>query len=108
MLFFGAVKTQRGRIETTMGPRPYFPECAPKRNWPLPAPGQDVKTGKPGGSSISIPPTFFFFIVTLNPLLVGLFSWLQKREGADDGFPKVWASHLPLRELFLPGDAVLP
>ena len=70
--FLVPVKDDSGRIATTMGPDPYFLNV-PRENWP--PPGQDVKLVNPEIFD-SIPP---FFIVTLTPLLVGLFSYLRKR-----------------------------
>jgi POT family proton-dependent oligopeptide transporter len=70
--FLVPVRDDSGRIATTMGPDPYFLNV-PRERWP--PPGQDVKLINPEIFD-SIPP---FFIVTLTPLLVGLFSYLRKR-----------------------------
>jgi POT family proton-dependent oligopeptide transporter len=61
-----------GKVRTTTGPDPYF-ENVPKKTWP--APGHDVKLVNTEIFE-SIGP---FFIVTLTPLLVALFSFLRKK-----------------------------
>jgi POT family proton-dependent oligopeptide transporter len=61
-----------GRVRTTTGPDPYF-ENVPRNTWP--APGHDVKLVNTELFE-SIGP---FFIVTLTPLLVALFSFLRKK-----------------------------
>ena len=70
--FLVPVMGDSGRIATTIGPDPYFLNV-PKENWP--PPGQDVKVVNTEIFE-SIGP---FFIVTLTPLLVALFSYLRKR-----------------------------
>ncbi|HEY4063254.1 MAG TPA: peptide MFS transporter [Puia sp.] len=70
--YLAPVLDDSGRVTTTMGPDPYFLNI-PKDKWP------------PAGQSIKLVNTELFesigpfFIVTLTPLLVGLFSWLRKR-----------------------------
>jgi POT family proton-dependent oligopeptide transporter len=66
------VKGNNGEVEKTMGPDPYFLNV-PKEKWP--PPGRDVKLVNTEVFE-SIGP---FFIVTLTPLLVMLFSYLRKR-----------------------------
>jgi POT family proton-dependent oligopeptide transporter len=66
------VLNDSGRMDSVMGPDPYF-QNIPRESWP--PPGQDVKLVNTEIFE-SIGP---FFIVTLTPLLVGLFSWLRKR-----------------------------
>ncbi len=61
-----------GRVKTITGPDPYFLNVPAGSR---PPPGQPVKLVNPEIFQ-SIGP---FFIVTLTPLLVGLFSWLRKR-----------------------------
>jgi len=61
-----------GSVKTTTGPDPYFLNIPAGSR---PPPGQSVKLINPELFQ-SIGP---FFIVTLTPLLVGLFSWLRKR-----------------------------
>ena len=61
-----------GQVLETTGPDPYFHNM-PKDQWP-PA-GTDVKLAN-AELYQSIGP---FFIVTLTPLLVGLFTWLRRR-----------------------------
>jgi POT family proton-dependent oligopeptide transporter len=70
--FLVPVKDDSGRIATTTGPDAYFLNV-PKEHWP--PPGQDLKLVNPEIFD-SIPP---FFIVTLTPLLVGLFTWLRRK-----------------------------
>jgi proton-dependent oligopeptide transporter, POT family len=70
--FLAPVAGDSGEIARTMGPDPYFLNM-PKEEWP-PA-GQDLKLVNPELFE-SIGP---FFIVTLTPLLVLLFSYLRKR-----------------------------
>jgi POT family proton-dependent oligopeptide transporter len=66
------VKDDSGHILQVPGPDPYFHNM-PAANWPPPG-----KTLKLANSELyqSIGP---FFIVTLTPLLVALFSWLRRR-----------------------------
>ena len=66
------VKDDSGHILQVPGPDPYFHNM-PAANWPPPG-----KTLKLANSELyqSIGP---FFIVTLPPLLVALFSWLRRR-----------------------------
>lgn len=59
--------------DSVMGPDPYFLNV-PKADWP--AEGQDVKLANTELYQ-SIGP---FFVVTLTPILVGMFSWLRKRK----------------------------
>lgn len=61
-----------GQVVKTMGPDPYF-QNLPKDQWP--APGKDLKLANPELYTSIVP----FFIVTLTPLLVGLFIFLRKR-----------------------------
>jgi proton-dependent oligopeptide transporter, POT family len=61
-----------GQVLQTTGPDPYFFNV-PKEKWP--APGQGLKLAN-AELYQSIGP---FFIVTLTPILVGLFSYLRKR-----------------------------
>jgi POT family proton-dependent oligopeptide transporter len=70
--FLVPVRGDSGKIATTMGPDPYFLNL-PRENWP-PA-GQDLKLLNTELFE-SIGP---LFIVTLTPLLVGLFSYLRKK-----------------------------
>ena len=70
--FLVPVMGDSGRIATTIGPDPYFLNV-PKESWP-PA-GQEVKLVNTEIFE-SIGP---FFIVTLTPLLVALFSYLRKK-----------------------------
>ena len=67
-----AVTDAAGHADSVMGPDPYF-ENVPKADWP--PPGKDVKLINTEIFE-SIGP---FFIVTLTPLLVALFTWLRKR-----------------------------
>jgi len=66
------VKDDSGHTIKTMGPDPYFLNV-PKDKWP--PPGEEVRLANAELYS-SIGP---FFIVTLTPLLVGLFTWLRRR-----------------------------
>ncbi|HEY6899657.1 MAG TPA: peptide MFS transporter [Puia sp.] len=59
--------------DSVMGPDPYF-QNVPRESWP--PPGQDLKLAN-AELYTSIGP---FFVVTLTPILVGLFSWLRKRK----------------------------
>jgi len=70
--FMVPVTGDSGQIVTTLGPDPYFLNV-PQTAWP--AAGQDVKLVNTEIFE-SIGP---FFIVTLTPLLVALFSFLRKR-----------------------------
>ena len=56
----------------TQGPDPYFRNL-PKDQWP--APGQALKVANPELYTSIVP----FYIVTLTPLLVALFTWLRRR-----------------------------
>jgi POT family proton-dependent oligopeptide transporter len=66
------VKDDSGHILKSVGPDPYFLNV-PKDKWPPPA--QDLKLAN-AELYQSIGP---FFIVTLTPLLVGLFTFLRRR-----------------------------
>jgi POT family proton-dependent oligopeptide transporter len=66
------VRDDSGHVLKTTGPDPYFLNV-PKEKWP--PPGQEVKLAN-AELYQSIGP---FFIVTLTPLLVALFSYLRKR-----------------------------
>ena len=61
-----------GHVLKTTGPDPYFNNL-PKDQWP--PQGQDLKVANPELYTSIVP----FFIVSLTPLLVALFSWLRKR-----------------------------
>jgi POT family proton-dependent oligopeptide transporter len=61
-----------GKVVKTMGPDPYF-ENLPKDRWP--AQGQDLKVANPELYTSIVP----LYIVTLTPLLVGLFTWLRRK-----------------------------
>lgn len=61
-----------GHALKTMGPDPYF-ENLPRDQWP--PQGQDLKVANPELYTSIVP----FYIVTLTPLLVGLFTWLRRR-----------------------------
>ena len=67
-----AVKDDSGHVLKSIGPDPYFLNV-PKDKWP--PPGQDLKLAN-AELYQSIGP---FFIVTLTPLLVGLFTFLRRR-----------------------------
>jgi len=67
-----AVKDDSGHVLKSIGPDPYFLNV-PKDKWP--PPGQDLKLAN-AELYQSIGP---FFIVTLTPLLVGLFTLLRRR-----------------------------
>jgi proton-dependent oligopeptide transporter, POT family len=67
------VKDDSGHILQVMGPDPYFHNVPPDQR---PPPHEDIKLANTELYQ-SIGP---FFIVTLTPLLVGLFSWLRKRK----------------------------
>ena len=66
------VKDDSGHVLKSIGPDPYFLNV-PKDKWP--PPGQDLKLAN-AELYQSIGP---FFIVTLTPLLVGLFTFLRRR-----------------------------
>jgi POT family proton-dependent oligopeptide transporter len=66
------VKDDSGHILKSIGPDPYFLNV-PKDKWP--PPGQDLKLAN-AELYQSIGP---FFIVTLTPILVGLFTFLRRR-----------------------------
>ena len=66
------VKDDGGHLLKSIGPDPYFLNV-PKDKWP--PPGQDLKLAN-AELYQSIGP---FFIVTLTPLLVGLFTFLRRR-----------------------------
>jgi POT family proton-dependent oligopeptide transporter len=66
------VKDDSGRVLKSTGPDPYFLNV-PKEKWP--PPGEEVKLAN-AELYQSIGP---FFIVTLTPLLVGLFTYLRRR-----------------------------
>jgi POT family proton-dependent oligopeptide transporter len=67
-----AVKDDSGHVLKSTGPDPYFLNV-PKDKWP--PPGQDLKLAN-AELYQSIGP---FFIVTLTPILVGLFTFLRRR-----------------------------
>jgi POT family proton-dependent oligopeptide transporter len=70
--FMAPVSDDSSHILTTKGPDPYLHNL-PKEKWP--PPGTDLKLAN-SELFTSIGP---FFIVTLTPLLVALFTWLRRR-----------------------------
>ena len=64
--------TANGHVLKTNGPDPYFNNL-PKDRWP--PQGQDLKVANPELYTSIVP----LFVVTLTPLLVGLFTWLRRR-----------------------------